>query len=64
MLIIGLSGVTLSIVSFGLSRSFTGLVVSRCMGGALNGNVACVLPPRLSCPTLTPETLAASSNPS
>ncbi|TNY17581.1 major facilitator superfamily domain-containing protein [Rhodotorula diobovata] len=42
VLIIGLSGVTLSIVSFGLSRSFTGLVVSRCMGGALNGNVAVI----------------------
>ncbi|GAA5847710.1 hypothetical protein JCM9279_004995 [Rhodotorula babjevae] len=42
VLIIGLTGVTLSIVSFGLSKSFAGLVVSRCMGGALNGNVAVI----------------------
>ncbi|GAA5893320.1 hypothetical protein JCM8208_004408 [Rhodotorula glutinis] len=42
VLIIGLTGVTLSIVSFGLSKSFTGLVISRCMGGALNGNVAVI----------------------
>lgn len=42
MLIIGLTGVTLSIVSFGLSKSFWMLVVSRCVGGMLNGNVACV----------------------
>ncbi|BGP39315.1 hypothetical protein JCM10449v2_003253 [Rhodotorula kratochvilovae] len=42
VLIIGLTGVTVSIVSFGLSKSFTGLVVSRCLGGALNGNVAVI----------------------
>lgn len=43
MLISGLTGVTLSIVSFGLSKSFWMLVVSRCIGGMLNGNVACVI---------------------
>ncbi|GAA5872088.1 hypothetical protein JCM1840_006316 [Sporobolomyces johnsonii] len=42
VLIIGLSGVTLSIVAFGLSKSFTALVISRCLGGALNGNVAVI----------------------
>ncbi|POY73727.1 hypothetical protein BMF94_3265 [Rhodotorula taiwanensis] len=42
VLVIGLSGVTLSIVSFGLSKSFWMLVVSRCFGGALNGNVAVI----------------------
>ncbi|GAA5963245.1 hypothetical protein JCM21900_006566 [Sporobolomyces salmonicolor] len=42
VLIIGLSGVTLSIIAFGLSKSFTALVISRCLGGALNGNVAVI----------------------
>ncbi|GAA5994481.1 uncharacterized protein JCM10292_002088 [Rhodotorula paludigena] len=42
VLIIGLSGVTLSIISFGMSKSFWQLVVSRCLGGALNGNVAVI----------------------
>ncbi|BGP47414.1 hypothetical protein JCM10450v2_003266 [Rhodotorula kratochvilovae] len=42
VLIIGLTGVTVSIVSFGMSESFAGLVVSRCLGGALNGNVAVI----------------------
>jgi hypothetical protein len=37
---IGLCGVALSISAFGMSRRFWGLVVSRCLGGALNGNVA------------------------
>ncbi|GAA5986579.1 hypothetical protein JCM10908_003809 [Rhodotorula pacifica] len=42
VLIIGLTGVTVSIVSFGLSKAFWMLVVSRCFGGALNGNVAVI----------------------
>ncbi|GAA5972337.1 hypothetical protein JCM8115_001258 [Rhodotorula mucilaginosa] len=42
VLIIGLTGVTVSIVSFGMSKSFWMLVVSRCFGGALNGNVAVI----------------------
>lgn len=42
MLIIGLSGVALSIGAFGVQHSFVGLIVARCLGGALNGNVAYV----------------------
>ncbi|GAA5865394.1 hypothetical protein JCM3774_005622 [Rhodotorula dairenensis] len=42
VLIIGLTGVTVSIVSFGMSKAFWMLVVSRCFGGALNGNVAVI----------------------
>ncbi|GAA5906508.1 hypothetical protein JCM6882_004454 [Rhodosporidiobolus microsporus] len=42
VLIIGLLGVTLSIIAFGLSKKFWMLVVSRCIGGALNGNVAVI----------------------
>lgn len=42
VLLIGLLGVTVSIVAFGLSKSFTALIVSRCLGGALNGNVAVI----------------------
>lgn len=37
---IGLCGVALSITAFGMSTTFVGLIVSRCLGGALNGNVA------------------------
>ncbi|KAH8813725.1 major facilitator superfamily domain-containing protein [Flagelloscypha sp. PMI_526] len=39
ILMIGLLGASLSMLSFGFSRSFLGLVVSRCICGALNGNV-------------------------
>lgn len=42
VLIIGLSGVALSIGAFGVQHSFAGLIVARCLGGALNGNVAYV----------------------
>ncbi|GAA5927688.1 MFS transporter [Sporobolomyces koalae] len=42
VLIIGLTGVTVSIIAFGMSKSFTALVVARCLGGALNGNVAVI----------------------
>ncbi|GAA6004980.1 hypothetical protein JCM11491_002297 [Sporobolomyces phaffii] len=42
VLILGLTGVTVSIVAFGLSKSFVALVASRCLGGALNGNVAVI----------------------
>ena len=42
VLLIGLTGVTISIIAFGLSKSFTALIVSRCIGGALNGNVAVI----------------------
>ncbi|GAA5880633.1 hypothetical protein JCM16303_004290 [Sporobolomyces ruberrimus] len=42
VLIAGLTGVTISIVAFGMSKSFAALVISRCLGGALNGNVAVI----------------------
>ncbi|GAA6062569.1 hypothetical protein JCM10212_004882 [Sporobolomyces blumeae] len=42
VLIIGLSGVCLSIVAFGLAKSFVGLVIARVSGGLLNGNVAVI----------------------
>ncbi|KAI0734243.1 MFS general substrate transporter [Fomitopsis betulina] len=35
----GLFGLSLSMYSFGLSRTFWGLVVSRALNGALNGNI-------------------------
>lgn len=40
VMMIGLTGVALSVSAFGMSKSFVALVVSRCLGGALNGNVA------------------------
>lgn len=40
ILLFGLSGSALSIVLFGLSKSFWWAVVARCLAGALNGNVA------------------------
>ncbi|KAG8928307.1 hypothetical protein FRC03_000826 [Tulasnella sp. 419] len=39
VLIIGLMGLALSITSFGLSTTYTGLVVSRALAGILSGNV-------------------------
>ncbi|KAJ6491890.1 major facilitator superfamily domain-containing protein [Mycena sanguinolenta] len=39
ILVIGLFGTTLSMLCFGLSRTFWMLVVSRCLTGLLNGNV-------------------------
>ncbi|KAG1858802.1 major facilitator superfamily domain-containing protein [Suillus subalutaceus] len=38
VLVIGLSGACISILCFGLSRTFWSLVISRCMCGFLNGN--------------------------
>ncbi|KAG6906075.1 hypothetical protein DXG01_016039 [Tephrocybe rancida] len=38
IMLIGLFGTALSILSFGLSRTFWALVVSRCLCGLLNGN--------------------------
>ncbi|KAI0951418.1 hypothetical protein AcW1_008466 [Taiwanofungus camphoratus] len=35
----GLFGLTLSMIGFGLSRSYWALILSRCAEGALNGNV-------------------------
>ncbi|KAJ7671505.1 major facilitator superfamily domain-containing protein [Mycena polygramma] len=39
ILMIGLFGTGSSILLFGLSRTFAGLVVSRCLCGLLNGNI-------------------------
>jgi MFS family permease len=38
VIITGLLGLTLSMFSFGISKSFVGLVVSRALAGALNAN--------------------------
>ncbi|KIJ62919.1 hypothetical protein HYDPIDRAFT_93484 [Hydnomerulius pinastri MD-312] len=39
VLLIGTFGLCLSMICFGLSRTFWSLVVSRCITGALNGNI-------------------------
>ncbi|KAG1787277.1 major facilitator superfamily domain-containing protein [Suillus plorans] len=39
VLVIGLSGTCISMLCFGLSTTFFGLVASRCLCGILNGNV-------------------------
>ncbi|KAG1774830.1 major facilitator superfamily domain-containing protein [Suillus placidus] len=39
VLVIGLSGTCISMLCFGLSTTFWGLVISRCLCGLLNGNV-------------------------
>ncbi|RDB26103.1 Efflux pump azaL [Hypsizygus marmoreus] len=39
VMLIGLFGLCLSMLSFGLSRTFWGLVISRCLCGLLNGNI-------------------------
>ncbi|KAI5118640.1 hypothetical protein M0805_000016 [Coniferiporia weirii] len=42
VILVGLFGLSLSMYCFGLSRSFAGLVISRCLSGALNGNIGVV----------------------
>lgn len=39
VILIGLLGVAISILSFGLQKTFLGLVVSRALSGLLNGNI-------------------------
>ncbi|KAF9652374.1 MFS general substrate transporter [Thelephora ganbajun] len=39
VLLTGMAGLVISMTSFGLSKTFTGLVVSRCIAGLLNGNL-------------------------
>ncbi|KAI6110539.1 MFS general substrate transporter [Pisolithus croceorrhizus] len=39
VLLVGIFGLSLSILCFGLSKTFAGLVISRCITGALNGNI-------------------------
>ncbi|KAJ6577996.1 major facilitator superfamily domain-containing protein [Mycena capillaripes] len=42
VLLMGLFGLSLSMCSFGLSKSYGALVVSRCLAGLLNGNVGVI----------------------
>jgi len=42
VLMTGMAGLIISMTSFGLSKTFTGLVVSRCLAGLLNGNVGVI----------------------
>ncbi|KAI6032822.1 MFS general substrate transporter [Pisolithus orientalis] len=39
VLLVGIFGLSLSILCFGLSKTFASLVISRCITGALNGNI-------------------------
>ncbi|KAG1745995.1 major facilitator superfamily domain-containing protein [Suillus paluster] len=39
VLLVGLSGACMSMLCFGLSTTFWSLIISRCMGGLLNGNI-------------------------
>lgn len=39
VILTGLFGISLSMYSFGLSKTFTTVVISRCLNGALNGNI-------------------------
>ncbi|KAJ3573998.1 hypothetical protein NP233_g2071 [Leucocoprinus birnbaumii] len=39
VMLVGLIGSSLSMLCFGLSKSFWGLVISRCLCGLLNGNI-------------------------
>ncbi|KAF8630793.1 hypothetical protein AX15_002723 [Amanita polypyramis BW_CC] len=39
VLLVGLAGNALSMICFGISRTFTTLVISRCLCGLLNGNI-------------------------
>ena len=42
VILVGLFGLSLSMYCFGLSRTFSGLVISRSLAGALNGNIGVV----------------------
>jgi len=42
VILLGLFGLALSITSFGLAKSFLGLVISRALSGALNGNAGVI----------------------
>ncbi|KAH9939493.1 MFS general substrate transporter [Amylocystis lapponica] len=42
VLLTGMVGLGLSMVFFGLSKTFTGLVISRCLVGMLNGNIGVI----------------------
>jgi MFS family permease len=42
VLISGMFGLSLSMACFGLSRSFIGIIISRALAGALNGNIGVI----------------------
>ncbi|KAI0649187.1 MFS general substrate transporter [Trametes meyenii] len=42
VLLTGVGGLCISMLFFGLSKTFTGLVVSRCIVGMLNGNIGVI----------------------
>ena len=42
VILVGLAGLSLSMYCFGLSRTFWGLVLSRSLNGALNGNIGVI----------------------
>ncbi|KIL58275.1 hypothetical protein M378DRAFT_86726 [Amanita muscaria Koide BX008] len=42
VILIGLTGLSVSMYTFGLSTTFLGLVLSRCFNGALNGNIGVI----------------------
>ncbi|TRM65076.1 major facilitator superfamily domain-containing protein [Schizophyllum amplum] len=42
VILIGLFGLSVSMYLFGLSKTFTGLVLSRALNGALNGNIGVI----------------------
>ncbi|KAI1797168.1 MFS general substrate transporter [Ganoderma leucocontextum] len=42
VLLTGVGGLCISMLCFGLSKTFTGLVVSRCLVGMLNGNIGVI----------------------
>ncbi|KAG8765863.1 hypothetical protein FRC12_007239 [Ceratobasidium sp. 428] len=60
VLLFGMSGLTVSIFTFGLSKTFWGLVITRALSGALNGNVG-VLKSMMA--ELTDETNQAQCKP-
>ncbi|TFK50147.1 member of major facilitator superfamily multidrug-resistance, DHA1 sub-family [Heliocybe sulcata] len=42
VILTGLAGLSISMYCFGLSRTFWGIVLSRCLNGALNGNIGVI----------------------
>ncbi|KAL5641213.1 hypothetical protein ACGC1H_001631 [Rhizoctonia solani] len=42
VVLLGLGGLSVSIVSFGMSKSLTGMIMSRCIGGALGASWAAI----------------------
>lgn len=49
VLLVGLSGCCVSMVLFGLSRTFWTIVLSRCLCGLLNGNIGVIKVSGLVC---------------